>query len=136
MDLKPLNPWQELEEAERQFEQISNALMAQMRQSIPGKAVAFVPPLDIVETTEEYRLYVVLPGMVEEDIDVLLIDEELVVRGEREMLYDPAGAKVLRRQIKEGYFERRLRLPSAVDPNELRATYEAGVLSITIRKTP
>jgi len=89
---------------------------------------------DIVETGDEYRLYLSLPGMLEEDIDIALQETILIIRGEREPPFDPKLVVLHQRQWRYGYFERRVQLPRAFDAEAIQASYDAGVLTIRIRK--
>ncbi|MBI4601845.1 MAG: Hsp20/alpha crystallin family protein, partial [Planctomycetes bacterium] len=69
MDLKAWNPWSEIERVQEEMERHLRSVLDRLRQVEPGKPIAFLPALDIVETREGYDLYLALPGMVEEDID-------------------------------------------------------------------
>jgi HSP20 family protein len=134
MELRPWNPWQELERVEEEIDSLLGSVLAKIRRSVPGKAIAFVPPTDITEAPGEYRLYFSLPGMVEEDIDITLDGNILILRGEREPPYDPEQTTFHQRQWKYGYFERRVELPGKVDTDAIQATYDAGVLTVRVRK--
>lgn len=132
MDLKPWDPWKELERIQLELDSQLGSVLEKLRSSVPGKPIAFVPVLDIVETSGEYRLYLSIPGMVEEDIDITLEGSELILRGEREPLYDLSAVVVHQRQWKHGFFERRVQLPGAIAADDIQATYEAGVLTVIV----
>lgn len=132
MDLTPWNPWKELERVQREAEQLFNRVLEKLRHVVPGPPPAFVPVVDIIETDEEYRLHLSLPGMVEEDVDITLEGKVLIVRGERDAPYDPQGVTVHLRQWRYGYFERRIQLPQVLEPEAIRAAYDAGVLTIRL----
>ena len=74
------------------------------------------PPVDLYEHGDELRLLVALPGVVAEQLEVVLeeglSDATLVVRGERPMPADLHGAAIHRLEIPYGRFERRVILPS------------------------
>ncbi len=135
MDLKPWNPWQELERLQAEMDEHLRAFLTKLRQAVPGKPIAFVPAMDIIEVGDEYRLYLSLPGMVEEDIDITLQGRLLIVRGEREPPYDPVQTAVHQAQWKYGFFERRVELPGEVQSDAIQASYDAGVLTIRIPRT-
>ena len=134
MDLKPWNPWQELERVQAEVDTLLGAVLEKLRRVVPGKAMAFVPVTDIVEVRDEYRFYFSLPGMLEEDIDITLEGNVLIVRGEREPPFNPEQDILHQRQWKYGYFERRVELPGKIDTEAMKASYEVGVLTIRIRK--
>lgn len=132
MDLKPWDPWDELHRVEKEMDDLIAAVLDKLRRVVPGKPIAFVPRMDIIESEGGYTLYLVIPGMVEEDLDITLAGEELIIRGEREPLFDLERVTIHQRQWKHGYFERRVRFPEKVDEASIRATYDAGVLTIRI----
>jgi HSP20 family protein len=134
MDLKPWNPWQELERVQEEIDGLLSAVLRKLGTVVPGRTISFVPVTDIVEVDDEYRLYLSLPGLIEEDIDLTLEGDVLIVRGEREAPYDPAHVQVHQGSWKYGYFERRVQLPRPVDAGVIQASYEAGVLTIRIPK--
>ncbi len=134
MDLTPWNPWKEIERVQREAEQILNCVLEKLGRVVPGPAPAFIPVMDVVETEEEYRLYVSLPGMIEEDVDITLEGNTLIVRGEREAPYDTQRVTVHLRQWRYGYFERRVQLPHVLEVDAIHAVYDAGVLTIRLPK--
>lgn len=136
MQLKPWNPWEELERIQSEMDQDLRFFLVKLRKAIPGDPIDFVPPIDVVESAEDYQLYLALPGMVEEDIDITLEGTQLIIRGEREPPYEPKQLTVHQAQCKYGFFERRLELPEAISNAGISATYEAGILAIRVRKTP
>lgn len=132
--MEPWKPWEELERVQGEIDKLLGSVLEKIRRVVPGKAIAFVPATDITEVADEYRLYFALPGMVEEDIDITLEGNILIVRGERDPLYDSEQAILHQRQWKHGYFERRVELPGKIETDDIQATYEVGVLTIRVHK--
>ncbi|MGZ8243760.1 Hsp20/alpha crystallin family protein [Methylomagnum sp.] len=93
------------------------------------------PPVDIVECHGEISITVVLPGVPHEAIEATVIDEVLVVSGERPLAIDPEAALVHCLEIPYGRFERHIPLPTGRfrigDP-----VYEHGCLTIILYRTP
>jgi HSP20 family molecular chaperone IbpA len=93
------------------------------------------PPVDIIECHGEISITVVLPGVSPDTIEATLIDEVLVVSGERPLAIDPDAALVHCLEIPYGRFERHIPLPSGRfrigDP-----AYEYGCLTIVLHRTP
>jgi HSP20 family protein len=96
--------------------------------------IAFLPDVDFVETGREFRLYLSIPGLIEEDIDLMVDQQILTIRGERQPPYDPSLARSRLREWRYGFFERRIELPHPIQTGALRATYDAGVLTIVVPK--
>lgn len=134
-DLKPWNPWEELAQIQAVMDAELRIFLDKLRQGVPGNPIAFVPSLDLVESPDEYIFFLALPGMVEEDIDITLQGRLLILRGERDVLYDPRQVTVHQSQWKYGFFERRIELPQAVSSDQIQASYEAGVLSVRVPKS-
>ncbi|MDX2115786.1 MAG: Hsp20/alpha crystallin family protein [Planctomycetota bacterium] len=87
---------------------------------------------------DEKALYVEaeLPGFKPADLDISVEGDELTIKGKREASVAPAGAAVVRRERWAGQFERTLRLPAPVDSDAVSASFNSGVLTITLPRRP
>jgi len=133
MDLEPWDPWREFDEIRTEVDRIFQQFFTKVQQTV-GRRIAFFPTTDVIEDGEEFRILISLPGMVEEDIDIGIEGGTIMVRGEREIPYDPKRILSHHSEWSYGYFERRIEVPPDVDLKGLTATYEVGVLTITIPK--
>lgn len=132
MALEKRDPWQELAKLQQEV----NDLFSNFFNRFPStKDISFTPQIEMYETEEEIVLNVVLPGTLQEDIDISLEEEDvLCIRGERP---DPHGTIVGPRHIEElcyGYFERQVRLPAKCLSEKIEADYSEGILNIRIIK--
>ncbi|TCZ61371.1 Hsp20/alpha crystallin family protein [Roseicella aquatilis] len=95
-------------------------------------AGGFAPSLDVRETKEGLELTAELPGVAEADIDLSLDGETLTLRGEKkeEKTSDQKGLHVQERSY--GSFQRSLRLPFAPEPGSVTASFDKGVLHVTL----
>ena len=134
MDLEPWDPWKEFAAIRSEADEILARFFAKVRQLGGDPPISFFPTTDVIETGEDFRAFLSLPGCVEEDIDILLEGGTLVVRGERDAPYDPDRCRGHVTEWRYGYFERRIELPSGVDPEGLSATYQWGVLTVVVPK--
>ena len=91
--------------------------------------------INVSETENEIRITAELPGVTEQDIDVSLDDDVLTIRGEKkfERKDDKENFHFVERSY--GTFQRSLRLPFQVDPEQVQASFENGVLTVTLPKT-
>ncbi|WP_457090143.1 Hsp20/alpha crystallin family protein [Microvirga sp. P5_D2] len=91
--------------------------------------------MNVSETDKEIRITAELPGVTEQDIDVSLDDDVLTIRGEKkfERKDDKENFHFVERAY--GTFQRSLRLPFAVDSEQVQASFENGVLTVTVPKT-
>ena len=103
----------------------------------------FNASMDVCETDKEMRVTVELPGVAQEDVDISLHDDMLTIRGEKKFQSERGGDKEKEKDKKENYhfiersygaFQRSLRLPYVANPDEVKATFQDGVLSITVPK--
>lgn len=93
----------------------------------------FVPELNVYETEKEFEITLALPGMRKEDINISFENNTITISGERE-LKEEDGTKYHRIESRFGKFERSLPLPNVIDEENIDATYENGVLTVTVPK--
>ncbi len=93
----------------------------------------FVPELNVYETEKEFEITLALPGMRKEDITISFENNTLTISGERELKEDE-GTKYHRIESRFGKFERSLPLPNVIDEENINATYENGVLTVSVPK--
>jgi len=74
-----------------------------------------------------------LPGLAMEDLEVLVMGDELTLKGERKER-EREGATYHRRERGIGTFSRVLRLPIQVDADKVEATLRDGVLTVKLPK--
>jgi len=93
------------------------------------------PAIDMVETTDGYRLTVELPGMSEKDVEIKLSNHHLTIRGEKTELHEEEGRDFFLSERSYGAFHRAFRLPDGVNEGRIDATMANGVLTVTVPKT-
>jgi HSP20 family protein len=93
----------------------------------------WAPALDAYTEGEELHVKVELPGIdPDSDVDIEVENGVLRVSGERKEDRTHEGEGWFRREMQYGSFERRIALPEGIDAENVRASYDAGVLDITI----
>jgi HSP20 family protein len=93
------------------------------------------PRTDLLETDTGYRIRLDLPGMTKDDLTINLQNNTLTVRGERMSERTGDDEEYVRVERAVGTFHRTFTLPDAVDADNIEATYDDGVLTITVPKT-
>ncbi len=91
------------------------------------------PSVDVEETDKEYRVTAELPGLEERDVEVLLHDGLLTVRGEKRLETENRNRTYSERFY--GRFERQIALDRDIDESAVDATFKNGVLTVTVRKS-
>jgi len=95
---------------------------------------SFAPPVDIYEDEHTITLKLEVPGIDERDIDVRIENTTLIVHGERKMEKEEKEENFRRVERQYGEFTRSFTLPSSVDPGQVSAHYDKGVLKIALAK--
>jgi len=91
------------------------------------------PTIEAVETDEAVRISAELPGMDEKDIEVLVDEDVLTVRGERKAETEDRERRFSERYY--GRFERVIPLPFAVEHDKAEASFKNGLLTVTLPKS-
>jgi HSP20 family protein len=99
-----------------------------------GSDAVFAPSLDIAEREQSYEVTVDLPGVKPEDIRVEMIEDRLTIAGSRESKKEEKGKQFHRIERSTGAFSRTVILPAFVDSDKIEASYEEGVLHISLPK--
>ncbi len=94
----------------------------------------FSPDADIVERENAFEVKVDLPGTKPEDIQVKLEADTLTVSVERKQEKTDEKANYLRTERSYGLFARSFVLPQSVVGTSPEASYEHGVLTLTLPK--
>ncbi|RUM95229.1 Hsp20/alpha crystallin family protein [Pseudaminobacter arsenicus] len=91
------------------------------------------PSVEFSETDKEIRVTAEVPGLEENDIEVMLEDGVLTLRGEKKSENEDKDRQFSERYY--GRFERRLALGREVEKDKVAATFKNGVLTVTLPKT-
>jgi HSP20 family protein len=91
------------------------------------------PSLDVDESDKAYKVTAELPGLDERDVEVLLKDGVLTLRGEKKIESESRSRAYSERFF--GRFERQITLDRDVDENAVSATFKNGVLTVTVPKS-
>ena len=104
---------------------------------LQGEEVAnrgWMPPVDIQETPDAYKLEAELPGLTKDDINITLENNVLRLSGERKFEKDAKKENYHRVERTYGTFTRAFALPQQVNPEGVQAAFENGILTITVPK--
>ena len=96
----------------------------------------FSPDMDVSETDSEIEVTAELPGLDEKDVEVTLADGVLTVKGEKksESKEEDKEKNHYRLERTYGAFRRTFQLPAAADDKKVSASFDKGVLTVTIAK--
>ena len=94
----------------------------------------WVPAIDVLEREDSLVLKADLPGLREEDVNIEVRDNLLTLSGERKSEHEQNENGFYRVERAYGSFSRSLTLPDGVDTDKISASFDNGVLEITIPK--
>lgn len=126
----PWRPFRDLEEWERRFED----LLGRPTWRLPVEERGWMPAVDVFEKNDKFIVKAEVPGMKEEDIDVSVVGDTLTIKGERKTETEVKEEDYYRCERSYGSFYRSIPLPSAVDASKIEASYEDGLLEVTLPK--
>ena len=95
---------------------------------------SFNPRVDIAETEKAFELQVAVPGFDKKDFNIDLEKGKLTISGERKFKNEKKEKNFYSVQTQYGQFSKSFQLPDNVKQKEISASYENGILGITIPK--
>ena len=93
-------------------------------------------PVDISETDNGYVIKAPVPGFKPEEVQVSLTDGVLSITAEHREEKTDQKKNYLRREVAYGNFERLIALPNDVQDDNIKATFNNGVLEIEVPRAP
>ena len=115
--------------------------MARMREYAEGggsqeegrrtHATAWVPTTDIFAMGDDLIIRCELAGVQRNDVDISLSGGALIIDGERKG--EPEATEYYARERYFGHFRRRIKLPEGVDGSKISASFDNGLLEVTVR---
>jgi len=92
----------------------------------------WTPQIEMLERNGELVVRADLPGLTKDDVKVELADNAITIEGERKGEHEEKGEGYYRSERSYGKFYRRLPVPEGVNANQANATFNNGVLEITM----
>lgn len=124
------DPFEEM----RRLQERLNRLFEDFERISP-RVVRFELPVDVIDEGDRIRVVADLPGFKKEDIEVWVENGDLVIRAERKEEEEEKEKNYIRRERRYGRIYRRIGLPADVDVENIKASYNNGVLEIIVPKT-
>lgn len=98
------------------------------------EAGGWQPAVDLYESGDSLILYCDLAGVDRESLELLVADEQVLIRGRRRLAASGAIVCVHQLEIELGAFERRVTLPSPVELERVESSYDDGILMVSLKK--
>ena len=97
-------------------------------------AEAVAPRIDITETDDALEVTAEIPGVEQDDIEVDVSGDVLTIGGEKKKEEETKKKQYHRIERSYGTFRRSMRIPFEVDPDQVTATHDKGILRVTLPK--
>lgn len=98
-------------------------------------AASWVPAVDVFEESDSIRITAEIPGVQPENIAISLEGNLLTLSGTKQQEAEEKTERVHRYERVYGAFERAFTLPASVEPKDIKARYDHGVLTVTLPKS-
>jgi HSP20 family protein len=134
MELTPWRPFGELGSVRKEMDELWNRFF---RESPFFRRVAgeWAPSMDVSETKDSLVLKAELPGMEAKDVKISISGDLLTIKGEKKKDVEEKDEHRHYEERYYGSFQRSFRLPVNVKKDKVDATFDKGVLKITLPKT-
>jgi HSP20 family protein len=97
----------------------------------------FAPRVDIKEHDKHYEITAELPGVKKDDVNITLQDGILTIEAEsRQESKEEKEGKVIRQERRYGRYSRSFNLGDNVHEEDIKASFDNGVLTIEAPKAP
>jgi HSP20 family protein len=139
-DPLPSGPLQtSVERLRHEFDRWLEAAMSQGERALDairprGSDRGWMPFIDLLETPNEVLVLADLPGVDPKSVDITLTGNMLTLRGEKSSLGAEEGRVLHVRERTRGPFQRSIPMPAPVNPDDVTAEADHGVLRIRLAK--
>ena len=116
----------------REIDTLFGSMARQFPTFRPIMREVWMPALDVYEKDGEMVIRLDLPGMEKEDVQVKVLDDVLIIEGERKLEKTVEDEAYLCQEACFGTFTRRIALPNPVEEYEVKANLENGVLEVHV----
>lgn len=96
------------------------------------ESIAWTPKIEVLQHNGDLTVRAELPGLTKDDVKVKLTDEALTISGERKEEKEEKRDGFYRSERSYGTFYRQVPLPPGVDIEKATATFNNGVLEVTV----
>jgi len=135
MAIVKYDPWKDVislrDEIDRLFEDFFPIRSSERRDLFSD---VLSPAIDIYETKDDVVIKAEIPGINKEDIKINIVDNSLIIEGEKKQEKEVKDENYYRVERRYGTFRRVIDIPVPVKTEEVEATYKDGVLEVRLPK--
>ena len=127
------NPFREMEALRREIDRLFSSAGRPGRASfLPGRSARGYPLVNVTEDAEAIHVDALMPGLDPATLEVTVKGDTLTLAGEKAPLADVRRESYHRNERAAGRFVRALRLEREIDASRVEASYQDGILSVTL----
>ena len=116
------------------FSDFARPLVSESQTETATGMGSFVPAVDVYEDAQALVLHLEVPGVKQDDLDIRIENQTLTIKGERKLATNAKQENFHRIERRFGSFIRTFTLPQTVDTDAVSASFDAGVLTISLGK--
>ena len=133
--MRALTPWTGMTTLRNEMDRLFDQFLEPAWPEMPALG-EWKPALDVSEGKEAVIVKAELPGVEQEDISVSFEDGVLTIKGEKQSEKEEKDKRYHRVERSCGAFFRSVRMPVAIEPDKVTASFKDGVVTITLPKAP
>ena len=133
MELVPRRPFEMLNSSRKELERLWDRFFRETP-SMGALTEEWLPSIDISETRKNFIVKAELPGLDAKDVKVSLSGDFLTIKGEKKKEEEEKDEHHHYIERYSGSFQRSFQLPTSVKADKVEATFDKGVLKVTIPK--
>jgi HSP20 family protein len=134
MDLIHWKPFREVSRLRNEMDRLWDDYFGPGRRALKPMEEAWLPAVDVSETGDKITVKAEIPGMEAKDIEISMVGDTLTIKGEKKAEREEKEENYHLVERSYGSFSRAMKLPVAVDPDKVEATYKNGVLTVVLSK--
>ncbi|HLH49508.1 MAG TPA: Hsp20/alpha crystallin family protein [Roseiarcus sp.] len=93
------------------------------------------PAVDVAEKEKAFEVTAELPGIDQNNVEVKLANDVLTIKGEKKQETEEKKKNYYMSERRYGSFERSFQVPEGVDQDKIEASFNKGVLTVTLPKS-
>jgi HSP20 family protein len=130
-------PFREMQKMRREMDRLWDSFLEERpgRRGEMEEIGAWLVPLSLSETGNEFIVKAEVPGLEPKDIDISLSGDLLTIKGERKEEKEEKGENYYFNERNYGAFSRAVRLPAQVQGEKIKVSHKNGLLTITLPKS-
>lgn len=131
-DVTAWHPVKDFEDMHREIDRMFNRFRSDAHDEEASKTL--MPAVDIVERENDFNIKLELPGVENKDVKITVQNDILTIKGEKKQESEKKGENYHRVERSYGIFQRSFTLPSSVNSEKIDASYDNGVLTVSVPK--